>query len=362
MKTNLTTHQKVLWITLAVIVFLVVLRLCLPFIVLQYANYTLNKIPGYKAHIEDVDIAVWRGAYQINGLKIIKKGGDETLPFVDIPQIDLSIQWAALLHGRVVGEIEVTKPTLRFINAKKKENSQFSFTQEWIDQGKKLFPFNFNKVTMTNGHVIFQDFHSEPKIELDLSELNLHATNINNVVYKKDELPAQIKADGVVFNSGRFKLDSTADINQSPESFNVKFEMTDVDLTKINSFTRFYANFDFSSGSLSVFSEVTADKGKFNGYVKPLLSNIKIIDAKEKFDNPFEYAWEGVISLVMNVFKSHSTENFATKTPISGTLHDPSVGLWASIGNVFRNAFIKPFKPELENSIPEAKPDPKKKS
>jgi hypothetical protein len=262
----------------------------------------------------------------------------------------------------MVGEIEVTKPTLRFINAKKKEQSQFSFTQEWIDQGKKLFPFTFNKVTMHDGHVIFQDKHSEPPIELDLSKLNLEATNINNVVYKKGELPAKIKADGVVFDSGKFKLDSTADINQSPESFNVKFEMTDVDLTKINSFTRFYANFDFASGNLSVFSEVAADKGNFEGYVKPLLSNIKLIEAKEKFDNPLEYAWEGVISLVMDIFKNNKTENFATKTPISGTLNDPSIGLWATIGNVFRNAFVKPFKPELENTIPEVKPEPKKKS
>ncbi|HAJ81870.1 MAG TPA: hypothetical protein DCO64_05460, partial [Zunongwangia profunda] len=52
---------------------LIVFRLFLPLIVKNYVNKTLNNIPGYHGHVEDIDIALWRGAYTIDSLVLIKE-------------------------------------------------------------------------------------------------------------------------------------------------------------------------------------------------------------------------------------------------------------------------------------------------
>lgn len=60
-----TKKAKVLLVLLAL---LVLLRLALPYIVLRYANKTLANMEGYYGHIQDIDIALYRGAYTIDSL------------------------------------------------------------------------------------------------------------------------------------------------------------------------------------------------------------------------------------------------------------------------------------------------------
>ena len=61
---------------------------------------------------------MYRGAYQIENLKMTEISGEVPVPFLDIELIDLSIQWNALLKGEIVGELVFTKPTINIVMAK----------------------------------------------------------------------------------------------------------------------------------------------------------------------------------------------------------------------------------------------------
>ena len=50
----------------------------------------------HEAYPWDVDLALWRGAYRINGLQIVKVDGKVPVPFVKAPVIDLSVSWHSL--------------------------------------------------------------------------------------------------------------------------------------------------------------------------------------------------------------------------------------------------------------------------
>jgi len=52
---------------------LVGLRLALPWILEDYVNRQLAALEGYWGQVEDVDVALWRGAYQIQGVQIEKE-------------------------------------------------------------------------------------------------------------------------------------------------------------------------------------------------------------------------------------------------------------------------------------------------
>src|SRR5688500_14322685 len=88
-------HRMRTTILVAVVIalVLVVLRAIAPFVVRRVVNDRLAGLPGYVASIGDVDLSLWRGAYQIENLDIQKVEGRSQLPFVHIDVIDLAIEW-----------------------------------------------------------------------------------------------------------------------------------------------------------------------------------------------------------------------------------------------------------------------------
>src|ERR1041385_2379024 len=94
--------KKRRWIILiSIVAVLVILRLILPFIVLKYVNNKLSTLKEYYGHVQDIDIALIRGAYVIKDINLVNKKNDQglkdTTPFFRAPVIDLSVEWTALL-------------------------------------------------------------------------------------------------------------------------------------------------------------------------------------------------------------------------------------------------------------------------
>ena len=61
-----------LWTIAALVVFLVAVNIALPYLVRNYLNDKLADMGDYRGQVSDVDLALWRGAYRINGLEIVK--------------------------------------------------------------------------------------------------------------------------------------------------------------------------------------------------------------------------------------------------------------------------------------------------
>src|SRR5207248_888599 len=99
-------------------------RLALPYIVKRYVNHQLNKSPEYRGHVEDIHVALIRGAYTIKNLKIEKSNGKVPVPFISIREMDLSVQWKELFHGSMVGEVETRGAQANFVNGPTKDQQQ----------------------------------------------------------------------------------------------------------------------------------------------------------------------------------------------------------------------------------------------
>ena len=103
-------------VVLIVIISLIAIRVALPYILLKVVNDRLASIPGYHGHIEDLDLALIRGAYQIQAFELDKLDSTTHAQtrFLSADNIDLSVEWKALFHGSVVGELVITAPEIRF--------------------------------------------------------------------------------------------------------------------------------------------------------------------------------------------------------------------------------------------------------
>ncbi|HMQ64187.1 MAG TPA: hypothetical protein PKE06_26120, partial [Flavilitoribacter sp.] len=120
------------WLLIGVIA-LVAVRLALPYAVKWYLNnQVLNHMEAYRGHVDDVDLSLWRGAYTIQGLKIVKIGTRLEAPFVDVEEMDLSVQWKALFDGAIVGEVECRHPSVHFAFSDSEEASQTGTEEDWV--------------------------------------------------------------------------------------------------------------------------------------------------------------------------------------------------------------------------------------
>ncbi len=86
-------------VAVVLIACVVAVRLALPSIVKSYVSRNLHAMQAYQGSVDDIDLHLWRGAYSIVGMRIIKTGGSQPVPFFNSEQLDLSVEWKSLLQA-----------------------------------------------------------------------------------------------------------------------------------------------------------------------------------------------------------------------------------------------------------------------
>lgn len=343
------------WIQFSVIGLIVIVigaRLALPAIVKGYVNQQLDKIPQYQGHVGDIEIHLIRGAYKIQDLTIEKTTGAVPVPFVKIPEMDLSVQWKELFHGSLVGEVEVFKPQVNFVNARSKDESQTGDDKEWRQTLESLFPFNLNRFQVNNGDIRFRDFDRTPKVDIYITNLFATATNLNNSRDIRDKLPAGLIAKGKTIGGGVLEIALRINPFAKEPTFKVNAGISNMNLVALNDFMRAYGNFDVHSGTFQLYTEIAAAEGRFEGYAKPFFQNLDIFDwDQERKKNILEKFWEAIVAGVGVLFKNQPKDQLATRIPISGDFENTDIDVWATIGGILKNAFVKSLLPKIDRSV-----------
>lgn len=258
-------------IPLLILILLIAFRIYLPTLVKNYVNETLADIPGYYGHVEDIDISLWRGAYTINRLYLNKVTAKSQVPFLNFPKTDISVQWRALLDGRVVSEIIMTSPEIIYVledqdtessdedtkaseekkskkeegaseNKKDKEaaEEQKLETEEaeketdvddWTEALTDLVPLDINHFEVIDGKLAFVELQADPNIDLHLDKLHLTMDNLRNVKQKEKTLPSPIKATAVSIGQGKVSLDGKINLIKEIPDMNIAFSLEDADIT-----------------------------------------------------------------------------------------------------------------------------------
>ncbi len=338
------------------IVLLVAFRVALPYIVTRYVNKVLSELEGYRGQIYDVDIQLIRGAYQIDSLKVFKIDGNNEIPFVDIPLMDLAVEWPAIFKGKLVGEIKFDKPVLNFISGKKTSEGEGTSEQtgadvDWTEPIKKLMPLQINKLTIDEGKVVFYDFSTKPKVDLSMDNVYLIAENLNNAKEQDDLLPSKVFMRATSIGGGNLELNMRINVLKQIPDLDMDMKFENVNLPALNDFFEAYAKIDVEKGDFNLYSEVAVKEGNINGYVKPLLNNLKVVDWKEDKDKPVQLVWESIAGVLVEVFENQPKNQFATRVPLKGNVSDIQSPFWPALWNIFRNAFVEAFARSTDDTI-----------
>lgn len=339
-------------IFLIVTALVLLIRIILPYVVLHYANKTLSTLDGYYGHIDDIDLAIVRGAYRIDSIYLNKVDSTtgKHVPFFAASVVDLSVEWKALFHGFIVGELVFQNPVLRFTRDKVEPKE---VTKDSAMFGRLLddfMPLQVNRFEINGGNVQYVDETSRPKVDVHLTDLHVLALNLRNSYDSSALLPASVAAVGSLYD-GTLSLNMKLNPLAKDPTFDLNAALSNTNLVLLNDFFQAYARVDVNKGTFGMYTEVAAKNGSFTGYVKPVIRDLDVVGKEDRDDNILRKLWEGIAGAAAEVFENQPRDQVATKIPFEGSLDNPETNTWTMIVTILQNAFIRAIQPSLDNEI-----------
>jgi hypothetical protein len=347
----MTRRNRILVGLGVLVVVLVAARLALPYAVKDYTNRKLATLESYEGHVGDIDIHLWRGAYSIDDIVIVKKGAKRPVPFFRARRTDFSVEWRSLMRGSVVATAAFDSPELNLVQAKSEKESQLGDEEDWHALVEQMFPFRFNTVQVSNGTVRFLAPGIETKDAITARKVNGHVSNLTNVIETGKETFADFRIEGQVLDGAPAYVAGSIDAFARQPTFDVNMEVKKVQLPQVNPWLREYIKADAEAGRFELYMEMAAADGKFKGYAKPILEDVDMYRSGEPEKNPLKRVWEGFLDFAANVLENKDADQVAARIPFTGTIEDPMTNLFATIASVLRNAFVSAFARSLEGSI-----------
>jgi len=339
-------------IPIIIVALLVIGRLLLPVYLEKYVNRTLNELPGYEGYVKDIDVALLRGAYVIEGLVLKKLGAQTDTPMLDFEKADISIEWKSLFKGKIVSEIELHNPKFNYIFEDQEQVpvEGEADVDDWTKALKDLVPIDINHFTVHNGTANFVELSSNPDISMFLENINLEATNLSNVVNKEEILPSTLYATAISMGGGDVTLEGNLNLLKKIPDLNLDFALKQADVTALNELSLRYAGVDFESGTFELYSEVAIADGYLKGYIKPMFINTRLL-GKEDEGGFFKKLWEGFVGVFKFLLKNQGTDTLATQVPLEGDLNNVDAKTLPTIFNIFKNAWISAFSGDVDKKI-----------
>jgi hypothetical protein len=337
---------------LAIVLLIACARPCLPWAVRWYVNRTLDRNELFEGRIGDITLNLWRGAYSIADIRFMKKTGNVPRPFFEAKKLELAIQWDAILHRKVVGQVIMDQPDLNFVDSSDESAAQTGAGGPWLQILEGLFPFQLNSVRIQDGSVHFRSYRTPQPVDVYLSHLEASVDDLTNIRESTTPLLTTVTANAQAMDQAKFEFRMKLDPFSYRPTFQLGVRLLGLDVTTLNDLARAYGQFYFKRGWFDLVIEANASEGQLQGTVKPLFRDLKVFDllADLKNDsNPLQFFWQALLGVTTRVLTNQQRDQFGTAIPFTGDLTRPDTDIVSTVGNVLRNAFVRAYLPRFEN-------------
>jgi hypothetical protein len=180
----------------------------------QKMNHSLK---GYTVRIERLHFHPIGFALDLENLELVRNERPD-LPVASIPRWTASLQWKALLFGRLVNNQYIERPTFRMTRTLARQEAEDEVPvadRGWQDAVESIYPFKINEVMIADADLTYLD-ETNPARPLRFHHVNVYATNIRNVHSRDRQYPSELFLEGVAFDAGRIRVDGHADFLAEP--------------------------------------------------------------------------------------------------------------------------------------------------
>ncbi|HZD41755.1 MAG TPA: DUF748 domain-containing protein, partial [Terriglobales bacterium] len=171
---------------------------------------------GYTVKITKLDFHPLGFSLDLEDAVIVQDAHPDP-PVARIPNLTASVNWKALIFGRIVADFEIDNPkfVINLKNIRQEERDRVPIEKRgWQEALEAIYPLKINEFVISNADLTYID--QEPRRPLRLTKINFHAENIRNVRSKAGVYPSKIYLVGNVFDTGKVTLDGAADFLAEP--------------------------------------------------------------------------------------------------------------------------------------------------
>ena len=224
----------------------------------RYMEREMNRrLTGYTVTVHALHVHPWMVSLELLDSTISQDANPDP-PVARIRSLTASLQWRALLHGRVVADILFDQPAL-YVNLKNfraETKSDVALKDRGWQEALEAVALDLkiDRFRVRDGDVTYVD--RGPFKPLHLSRLNLTAENIRNIKSKERTYPSNIHLEAVVFEAGTLWLDGHADFLAEPHlGVQAAVRLAQVELDYFKPITNRY-NLAVTKGTLSLAGNV----------------------------------------------------------------------------------------------------------
>lgn len=358
-------------VVLVLVVAVLLIQLIGSPIVTAVANRKLSRLPNYTGRVDNIQIELWRLGAHVHDFAVFERGHENEPPVVRVKDAIASFAPTALFRGKLGGDmmmdqmiVEIVKRTSNSSKsdeqksaekeqAKAEVQQKAQQVERWQDTFRNSFPMTLNKFEVKSSRIHFIDRTQQPVPEFTLDQIHIVAEDLQNRPKANGEpLPAHVTMTAVTSGNGKVRSTIRVDPTSDKPRFALTLELREMSLPPLNNFLLAYANADVSRGSFEVYSEINAENGHYEGYLKPLFHDLDFRTASDRDKSAGELLAKKAVAAVVSVFKNKEEQQVATKAPFAGNFADNRVDVWSTIATLFRNAFVQALRGGFEGQTP----------
>lgn len=222
-------------------------------------------------------------------------------------------------------------------------------TQSDPSGAKGGFAVVLQKLIIANSKFTFVDETKSPTFKLDMSHVWATATNFTKNL---QDGAAKVRMIGDFMGSGdAFILASFKSTSGKPD-FTANVAIRNTDVTSLNKLWKAYGRLTLASGRFSLFAQMGVHRGRMQGYVKPIFTNLEVYSFKRDINKPFwKQGYELLAGGLSEILQNWRTGKLATQFDVSGRLKNPKINTLQAVEELASNAFVKAILPGFDERI-----------
>ena len=163
--------------------------------------------------------------------------------------------------------------------------------------------------------------------------------------------PAKVTLKGKFMGAGDATAAATFRADANGPDFDVKGQIENTPMVRMNDLFRSYGKFDVVAGTFSFYTELKVAHGRIDGYVKPLFQDMKVYDKRQDAEKSlFRKLYEKLVGGIAGLLENRRKE-VATQADISGPVENPNASTLQVIGRLIENAFFRAILPGFDEEI-----------
>jgi hypothetical protein len=317
----------------------------------------LNSSPNLKGGFAVLELHWLQGLVVLRKVYLTRLADNQPVVELCCEEIRVHVEWRPLLHGTLVGRVDLRQPHLQIVASRSQARSNPNRSPgdallALCRETRRFMPFHLRSAEVHDGRVEYLSQNTSPPFTLNLERLTVHASNLTNILEVAAEDSAQVFVTSRTTGEGQLWLRLTIPSMSDGLTFQLHTELKEINLVALNDLLRALAKFDLRRGRCSMTAEFNVERGHYEGVVQPHFHDLDVFAwQKEHGKGLLQILRQVVIAFLAVGFKNQARDELAMRIPVSGTFIGQDVDTWAAVGSLLRNVFTqsllsKPESPE----------------